>query len=710
MRLSLYIDDQLADLGNGGSESLLLWTYTRDDADAPAAVKNAYTKTVTLPATDANSAIFSHLGELDRVTAPGIFDALTRVPFKVMDETSQLLDHGYLKVDKVARRGETVLSYDVTLYGGLGNFFYALGYNPDGSKRSLADIRWLEDTLSPLPSHLVNVGALDFGDIAGSWADLLDGSYKTKQSGIINFAPANNGIPDSSEFDAGKAYYKPGATPSEKLDGLPVFAGVDGVTYGPRSTDGGGILVNLGGQFTEWETQCLPYSQQRCVFNLARLFRSIEACSVDGDFDGWTLDLDAAFFKNSNPYFSDVWVTLEKRLTDPTLSGSTLLAATKSPADYLLGYAKTFGLVFVVDNRRKSVLLTTRNNYYNTGLDVIDLSDRVEGEVDVRPFLMTARTYNFAAPVEGAFAEEYAAAYGREYGDFRVDSGLTFDASVVEVMKTSPFNGCADVLESSPWFFTKPDRTNDPPPRGNYVKFVEYGEVTYQLYADSDTKSTKITAPSSGGRAPYAVGYNGVGALPQFHDASGKRLKAPDVMLFLAGKLTLPDGSSANPINWHLGQYTLPGGKYAYRISPTEGVTQITEIPLFRRSIDARGFGHLPPVGQGTIGLDFGDPLKIATGENDIPEGEIYPDYWKKYVEDRFDRDSMVMEARVDLAGLDACQELLRRFFWYRGSLWSLNKITNFNPARPGITLCEFVRVKDPANYTAGQRLPDVYI
>ena len=205
------------------------------------------------------------------------------------------------------------------------------------------------------------------------------------------------------------------------------------------------------------------------------------------------------------------------------------------------------------------------------------------------------------------------------------------------------------------------------------------------------------------------MNYNGVAALPQFHDASGKRLAAPDVLLFLAGSVTLPTGPSSNPTSWHIGDYPFDA-KYIYNISPTEGgVTRVTEIPLFRRSIDARGFGHLPAVGQGTISFDFGDPLQIATGEGDVPEGTIYPDYWRKYLEDRFDRDSMVMTARVDLSGLDACPSLLRRFFWYRGAIWSLNKITDYNPARPGITLCEFVRVKDTTNYTAGQRLPDNY-
>lgn len=709
MRLSLYISEKLADLGSGESEALLRWTYTRDDADAPAAVKNAYTKTVTLPATDANSAIFSHLGALDRVTIAGIFDPLTRLPFKVYDELGQIIDNGYLKVDKIARRGETVLSYDVTLYGGMGSFFYALAYKSDGSKRTLADMRWLEDTIFATPSHLADPYDIVTPYPTEAWAELINGTYIEKPSGIINFVPANNGIPDEQSFNCKQAYYKPGTYNRDKLDGLSTSVVVDGVTYTPRLTDNGGIIVNLGSKLTEWEVQCLPVTMQRCAFNLRRLFRSIEACSKDGDFGGWTLELDSEFFENDNPYWTQTWVTLEATRKAGQAHIIELLRSTKSPLDYLLGYAKTFGLVFVVDIRRREVHLKTRNEYYNTQRETVDLSDRIEGDVTVRPFFVEARTYTFGVPVEGAFASSYESGTGRKYGDFVVNSGFSFDASAIEVMKSSPFAGCVDVLESSPWYFTKPDTVSTAAPMGNYIKFVEYNEVSYLLYTDGGSRSTKVVVPAVGGRRPYnGTSYDGVAALPQFHDKDGKRLKAPDVMLFLCGKITLPDGTSSNPVNWHVGHYLTDAG-IIYDISPTVGVTPITELPLFRRSIDSRGLGALPPVGSGTIGLDFGDPLEIATGEGDIPEGEIYPDYWKKYIEDRFDRDALVMEARVDLSGLDTCQELLRRFFWYRGSIWSLNKISDYNPARPGVTKCEFIRVKDTANYTAGQRLPIVY-
>ncbi len=711
MKLTLYIDGKEAALSSGSDEALILWTYTRDDAEAPAAVKNSYTKTITLPACDANDRIFSHAGTLDRVTASGMFDALRRTPFIIYADDGRVLDRGYLKLDQISRRGEVVLSYDVTLYGGLGGFFYALTYKADGSKMSLADIRWLTTSNQPTTSDLEDARQISVPTLQHGWADLCDGSHFTNESGIVNYVPANNGIPDG-DFDAGKAYCKNVSnTPSiDNLAGITTQVTDGGITYTPHPDANGGVILDLGNKFTEWETQCfVPYLQRR-AWNVARFLLSIEAGSTAGDFGDWKFRLDYQddFFDEQaqNPYFWKTWVTLGE--TDEWNQGlDTNLKGTKTPADYLLGFAKMFGLVFLVDETTQTITLTSRNVYYSGGYGsgVIDLSDRVDthGEpAEVKPFLATARMYDFAAPTSGAFASLYASKYGRTYGDFLLDSGFPFDASTIDVMGSAPFKGVADVLESSPWYFIKPGEATSAP-MDNYVKFVEYGVVTYLLYNTYQGKSLKVSVPPfNSGRVPYNnTNYNGVGALPQFHDADGRRINAQDVLLFLNGKITLPTASVSIPARWHIGSYgpnNLTGGKNVWNISPTSGVTQVTEIPHFWRWHD---------YGQDYMTLDFGEPKEIANGE-DIPQqfAIVYDQFWKRYMEDRFDRDTMVLTARVDLAGLPAGPSLLRRFFYYRGSLWSLNRITDYNPARPGLTRCEFVRVKDITNYTAGQNIP----
>ena len=104
--------------------------------------------------------------------------------------------------------------------------------------------------------------------------------------------------------------------------------------------------------------------------------------------------------------------------------------------------------------------------------------------------------------------------------------------------------------------------------------------------------------------------------------------------------------------------------------------------------------------------LDIGMPRQL-----DIPgiyyrEGvTIYDIAWKAYIADRYDVDTEVMRCRVDFRGigLQVGNGLLRRFYYYDGSLWVLNKITNYSMTTYDPVECEFIRVQDKANYLTGQ-------
>ena len=41
----------------------------------------------------------------------------------------------------------------------------------------------------------------------------------------------------------------------------------------------------------------------------------------------------------------------------------------------------------------------------------------------------------------------------------------------------------------------------------------------------------------------------------------------------------------------------------------------------------------------------------------------------------------------------------LRRFYFWDGSWWMLNRITDYDPTYNGTTKCEFVRINDKNNY-----------
>jgi hypothetical protein len=77
----------------------------------------------------------------------------------------------------------------------------------------------------------------------------------------------------------------------------------------------------------------------------------------------------------------------------------------------------------------------------------------------------------------------------------------------------------------------------------------------------------------------------------------------------------------------------------------------------------------------------------------------IYNEYWKAYLSDRYDDDTFIMKCKVNLRGLDVGQSLMRRFFYYQGALFSLNKIANHSLTTWDDTECEFIKVQNINNY-----------
>ena len=112
-KIQLYINDSLADLSD---QSLVLYNYAFTDVENPAAVKNSYSKQVTLPGTPANDAIFGGIYRSDRRFATN-FDPGQKTPFVIFNERSEIIESGYLRLDKVIRKGEIVTGYKVTLFG-----------------------------------------------------------------------------------------------------------------------------------------------------------------------------------------------------------------------------------------------------------------------------------------------------------------------------------------------------------------------------------------------------------------------------------------------------------------------------------------------------------------------------------------------------------------------------------------------------------------
>ena len=369
----------------------------------------------------------------------------------------------------------------------------------------------------------------------------------------------------------------------------------------------------------------------------------------------------------------------------------SVLSTAHTPAEYLLAYAKMFGLYFLYDNAARRVTLVPRNDLHQD--ETIDLTARVDTQQEVKivPMAFSARWYDFRQEVvPGAFAQEYKANNGRDYGMQRVNTGYDFDASAVDLLGGIALRAAANVLEHGPYFYdvTYLDAFIPSP-------FVDPG-FTYSLYNAGKAEAFPVPALDPAcvldPWIEYFPGYDGQGSARyiydklQFHDADGKPVDGADVLA--AHIANVPSHCKLSDDVPSMD--TLNAGKPCWLLNPPSEAQYIPQ--LTRYDVETGLF------------LDFGQPSELDfPAINYDPEDTIYARMWQKYIADRYDKDTRVLTARVDLSGLQVGQGLLRKFYWYDGALWVLNKIVNHSLTTYGPTECEFVQVRDKDNYLNGQ-------
>ena len=896
-KILLYIDGKRADLND---EALVLYNYAQTEISNPTAVKNSFSKQVTLQGTPANDKIFGGYFRTDRVTGTTGFDALKKTPFSIYADGGDLLESGYLRLDGVTRTSEGIRSYKVTLFGGLGEFFYGLSYDDAGNKKTMASLAYLNaegdeqeaheldfvmakeqvqtawtrlagnttgevaykwDVLNfcpayegkptdfedkkgygsaitlQLPSQAGHnpdgdgMALLTFPDALDQWAAKDLRSYLQRPvfsiaallKGVQRFATAHgfafdySGIPSSlisrmwvtlplvpsltsyrNSSGSFNGVYADKNTTSYIITDitpeltLPDFAGlkvsIDAITslgwYGDESAPahlhnvsgdevsvvfvqllaydgdtmvGASNVVVLGPTDYDFSGPQLaddcayvpqfdnsiipeflpvdilgdgaPYSTSKRVElaleepapNATRFVLRADAYGIElgsispiSVIGTWPLngsaptlwlkdDTEVEIFKTVTAYtYAAGTYTIDNGpRSGATLGKAELLNTAHTPAEYLIGWAKMNGLCFHYNPVTKKVTLMKRDSYYGTGLDAVNLNDRMDTSkgIDITPMLASSRWYALSLPVvEGSYAKQYKEAFGLDYGIQKVDTGYPFDASTKALLDSVPYKTAACVLDNGPYW--------------NIIQYKHQGADTftpsvfinpgnkYTLWDGNGTpKEFDLDPRTPSTISYYNSTYNGydVAKNPrlQLRDADGKALAGEDILVRFGGTASMARFGLSDDT---AGMYKATDGKPCWVIKGEGEATTPLTVPLFTR---------LVLLGASVAyTMDFGTPKELdIPGLYVVGAANMYTKAWQKYLADMLDRDTKVMKCRVHLDGLAPGYDLMRRFFWYDGSLWVLNKITNYSLTTWDAAECEFIQVRKPDNYTNGQTL-----
>lgn len=216
-------------------------------------------------------------GHIQTYPLPYHFNPMKRVPFLLyVDE--MVVERGYCQLVAINRKSRGY-TFSLSLFGGLGEFFYNLQTDEEGETKSLADLDFGQDL-----GFTINAAK-----VQEVWDDLIAGNLPT-----IGFVPMHNGAPAS--VDSKKALIKGGGLPTSIVDGSD--------TYSQKL---GYILASLERKYTEWEIGDLRSYLQRPALRFKDFLAAVCNPANNG---GWTVNLDSGFFNEDNPYYEKTYLLL----------------------------------------------------------------------------------------------------------------------------------------------------------------------------------------------------------------------------------------------------------------------------------------------------------------------------------------------------------------------------------------------------------------
>jgi hypothetical protein len=663
--------------------------YTFEDLENPTIVKNSFSRQITLQGTKKNNQIFGAMYRLDRKNAEQ-FNASRKTPFTIYNEMSEIVESGYMKLDKVAKVGSSY-EYTITLFGGLGSFFYALMYKEDGEKKTLADLRYkmLNGSFTSAAGHFGQVGGYEM--LHDAWLYLANPEgYSIEDHdcwwpNIVNFAPAYNGKPD--KFSADKALVD-----SSSFYNMPTLY---------RQTGASSNLMVFTNDHTEWELKELRWYLQRPVVSIKALFDAI--CDNENN-GGWNVEVSQSLFEND--ILSNAWLTLplipkDKRKSADAIVG--LMASTKSPAEYMISFAKILGLVFFCDSSNKAIRIMPRSEFFSSA-ELIDLTGRIDSKnVGISPVLAQSHYYQFGNDAIGEWAALYKEDFGRPYGIQKVNTGNEFNEDTTIVTDGILYKEAVELQERNRMFVSEYHIAEGLTKGIDIFRLPGYERVYVENWKNGEMLESEVPYDGTGSWFYDNVYYRYSDWLPkvQLHEADNKAVDASDVILLF-------NGVKATPVfrDWAQLEYRLtddhPDMSALNDDTPCWNFTntnsrKITKLPSFRRCLT---IGDMESE-EITATMEWGEPL--ARGVNGVTHPAdpvtIYNRWWRNYQRDRYDDDTFSMTCKTNLSGMRVGQELMRNFFYYDGAIFMLNKITNHSLTTMDDTECEFIKVQDINNY-----------
>lgn len=298
--VKLYLNKELADIQNNIDISL---NYEMNDLSNPQAVKSSYSKTVKLEGTPNNNKIFSHIYKLDKEIVDdnsnliGVnFNPNIRVPYYI-ENNGEIIDSGYFHLDNITSTNNNV-QYNITLYGGIGDFFYNLMYDEEEEDKTLGSLYYGINGMSKEEED-INRNLFEYNKdfIKECWKRRIANNVNTNsQYEMFCPIPSHSGLYD--DFNSSTVL-------TNEDGGISFSITEDEKTY---EREYGFAKVTAPRELSEWEIGDLRSHYQRLGVKLKPVYEAIKNPVNNG---GYTVD-DSKLDDYSREYINNGYIMLDR--------------------------------------------------------------------------------------------------------------------------------------------------------------------------------------------------------------------------------------------------------------------------------------------------------------------------------------------------------------------------------------------------------------
>ena len=676
-------------LGSSGSIDLfedipVSLNFSIADIRNPDKRNASYSKTINIPGSKHNNKIFGHIFEID---IDGSFNPNIKTPAIIYsDEIEQI--NGYLQLLKINAFGDKI-TYECTILGTVGNIFTIIGdryltdlnlsqydhqYTKANQKASWTGIRGA-GYLYPL---------IDYGETNGLTYD------------VNNFYPAIYAKTYIDKiFESAECSYYSNFLDSDFFKNLIV----------PYNS-GHLVLSAVQGGDRYMETQV---SNQTVVLSSTNTnplttllqFQSVPATDPSNQWNNATYQGTIAYTGTYSLYGSTDYETTSSN----TVTGNYYIYRERA------GVITTIGTFFMLGGSTSttftmsvlSVGLTAGDKIY-AGLEVrnvasgtgnllvtfsgftmvvvnsgivdggyVGLNDAIPQKIKQKDFLMSiVKCFNLYIQPDKDYSNKY---YIEPRNSF-YSSGVTVDwTEKLDISKDLEIKPMGE-LDSRVYKYS-------------YTEDSDYYNALYKLF-NKEVYGTRLIDTKNefiGGTKENTVIF---AATPLV----GNDLLDRVIPVISAGSLNVPtEFKSYNIRLLYYGGVLTTANPWTYT-SYVSGNTSETTYPYV---------GHLDSVTNPTLDLSFGVPFEVYYTALTYTNNNLYNAYHKQFLDEITDKDSKIVTGWFYLTPVDIYTLDFRNQFYVDGHYLRLNKVMDYDPVKPGLTKCEFIKIKTANTFVPTQ-------